>query len=152
MAKLIGNNYVYCMSNSVFSKVYILHTASQVFRYGIVGILNNLFGYLIYLALTWSWLEPKLAVTLLYPIGALTAYFGHAKYAFTYDGHVTNGLLRYILAHFVGYSVNITLIYVFSDVFLYPHQIVQAAAIIIVAGVLFVLFKFFVFRTYKVDI
>lgn len=135
------------MSHKMASKTDSLHTIRQVARYGIVGILNNLLGYLIYLALTWLWLEPKLAVTLLYPIGALTAYFGHAKYSFTYDGRFANGLMRYIMAHFVGYCVNIGLIYVFSDKLLFPHQIVQAVAIFVVAGVLFLLFKYFVFRT-----
>lgn len=151
MVKWTGNSFVICMSHKIVSRTGVLHTAGQMMRYGIVGILNNLIGYLIYLALTWLWLEPKLAVTLLYPIGALTGYFGNAKYAFTYDGHFANGLLRYIIAHFVGYFVNIALIYVFSDKLLFPHQIVQAVAIFVVAGVLFILFKYFVFRTHAVD-
>jgi putative flippase GtrA len=117
----------------------------QIARYGVVGVLNNLLGYLIYLLLTWLWLEPKLAVTLLYPIGALTGYFGHAKYAFAYEGRHFHGLLRYLGAHLVGYSVNVSLLYVFSDRMLLPHQAVQAAAIVVVGGLLYVLYKYWVF-------
>lgn len=117
----------------------------QVARYGIVGILNNTLGYLIYLAITWVWLEPKLAVTLLYPIGAMTAYFGHAKYAFGYQGSNRAGLRRYIVAHLIGYATNVCFLYVFNDRLGFPHQAVQALAIFFVGGVLYLLFRYWVF-------
>lgn len=117
----------------------------HIVRYGVVGVLNNSLGYLIYLALTWRWLEPKVAVTLLYPIGALIGYFSHARYSFNYGGAPSRGLLRYGLAQVVGYLANISMIYVFADLLGLPHQAVQAAAIFVVAGLLFVLFRYFVF-------
>lgn len=118
---------------------------AQVFRYGIVGVFNNLLGYLIYLAVTWLGLEPKLAVTILYPIAALTAYFGHARYSFAHQNSNSHTLLRYVIAHCVGYSVTVLMLYIFTDKLLFPHQIVQAAAIFVVAGVLYLLFRYFVF-------
>ena len=114
-------------------------------RYGVVGVLNNLLAYVIYLALTWSWLEPKLAVTLLYPIGAMTAYVGHARYAFAYQGKHSYSVLRYIVAHLVGYAIDVSLLYVFTDRLGFPHQAVQASAVVIVGGVLYLLFKYWVF-------
>lgn len=120
-------------------------TLGQVFRYGVVGVLNNLLGYFIYLVVTWLWLDPKVAVALMYPIGAVTAYFGHARYAFAFKGRTSHGLARYALAHLMGYGVNIGMLFLFSDRFGYPHQLVQAAAIIVVAGILFLLFRYFVF-------
>lgn len=111
-----------------------------------VGVLNNLLGYLIYLSLTWIWLEPKLAITLLYPIGATTAYFGHARYSFSYQGNKLHGLFRYVIAHIIGYSVNVLLLYVMHDHMGFPHQAVQAIAIFVVAGVLFLLLRYFVFN------
>ena len=36
-----------------------------VLRYGVIGVLNNLLGYLIYLVVTGLWLDPKVAVTLM---------------------------------------------------------------------------------------
>ena len=118
---------------------------SQLIRYGVVGLLTNLAGYLVYLLVTWLWLEPKLAVTVLYPVGVIAGYFGHARYSFTYQGRATSGLARYLIAHAIGYGTNVSLLYVFSDLLHFPHQAVQACAIFIVAGVLFVQFKFFVF-------
>ena len=122
-----------------------LSLISQMARYGVVGVINNLLGYLIYLAITWLWLDPKLAVTLLYPIGATTAYFGHAKYAFTYQGNPGQGMLRYIVSHLLGYAINVSLLYVFTDRLGFAHQGVQFFAIVAVGGVLYLLFRYWVF-------
>ena len=117
----------------------------QVIRYGSVGVLHNLLGYLIYLLITFLGLDPKLAVTILYPVGATAAYFGHMKYSFTYRGRYARSLPRYLLAHLIGYGVNVAMLFVLSDQLKLPHQVVQFSAIFVVAGVLFLLFKYFVF-------
>lgn len=117
----------------------------QVIRYGVVGILNNLLGYLIYLLITMFGVDPKIVITMLYPVGATTAYFGHSRYSFSSHGGNTNTVLRYALAHFVGYCVNFLMLLILSDKLNLPHQAVQAFAIFVVAGVLFLMFKYFVF-------
>lgn len=129
------------MTNNTFAA-----TLGQVVRYGVVGALNNLLGYLIYLFITWLWLDPKIAVTLMYPIGAVTAYFGHARYSFAYyNGRTSQSIARYTIAHLIGYGANIGMLYLLSDQLGYPHQLVQAVAIVAVAGILYLLFRYFVF-------
>ena len=128
------------MINSTFNT-----RLGQLARYGVVGVLNNLLGYLIYLLVTWLWLEPKIAVTLMYPIGAVTAYFGHARYSFAYSGRTSYSMVRYAIAHLIGYGANIGMLYLFSDQLGYPHQLVQAVAIAAVAGILYLLLRYFVF-------
>lgn len=123
----------------------MVETMFQLVRYGVVGVANNLVGYLIYLGVTWLGVDPKLAVTIMYPIGALIAYFSHARYSFSYRGDRTSGLFRYVIAHVIGYGANVSLLYIFFDRMGFPHQLVQAMAIFIVAGLLFVLFRYFVF-------
>ena len=118
----------------------------QLVRYGVVGILQNLAGYLIYLLVTWLGVEPKLTVTIFYPIAATLAYFGHSKYSFSYRGGHASGFSRYVLAHIGGYLLNLVSLYVFTDLLLFPHQIVQFCNIFLVAGFLFLTFKFFVFN------
>lgn len=122
-----------------------METVFQLVRYGVVGIANNLVGYLLYLGVTWSGVDPKLTVTLMYPVGALIGYFSHARYSFSYRGGRTRGLFRYVIAHVIGYGANVSLLYIFSDRMGYPHQLVQAMAIFLVASLLFVLFRYFVF-------
>lgn len=123
----------------------ILSTFRQVIRYGVVGVLNNLLGYLIYLLITFFWLDPKVAVSILYPVGAATAYFGHSKYSFSYQGQGISPFFRYVVAHIVGYGVNILMLFILSDKLMFPHQAVQASAIFVVGGILFLMFKYFVF-------
>ena len=120
-------------------------TLMQLTRYGITGILNNFLGYLIYILITFLWLDPKVAISLFYPIGAVTAYIGHSKYSFAYQGNRTAALIRYSLAYFSGYGVNLMMLFILSDKLKCPHQIVQAIAIPLVAIVLFLMLKYFVF-------
>ena len=117
----------------------------QVIRYGFVGVINNVLGYLLYLLITFFGVDPKVVITILYPIGVVTAYFGHSKYSFYYRGRDTNALLRYCISHLVGYSMNFLLLFILSDKLKFPHQAVQAFAIVAVAGILFLMFKYFVF-------
>ncbi|MBA2710844.1 MAG: GtrA family protein [Tatlockia sp.] len=117
----------------------------QFIRYGIVGIINNAIGYLIYLLVTFLWLEPKVAISLFYPVGALIGYFGHVKYSFAYAGKHRFALIRYWIAHLIGYSVNFLMLSILVDQFKFPHEGVQALAIFVVAATLFLLFKYFVF-------
>lgn len=128
------------MANSMLTA-----TLGQIVRYGVVGVLNNLLGYLIYLLVTRLWLDPKMAVTLRYPIGAVTAYLGHARYSFAYIGCISHGIARYTIVHMIGYGANISMLYLFWYRLEYPHQMVQAVAIVAVAGILYILFRYFVF-------
>jgi putative flippase GtrA len=118
---------------------------SQLVSYGVVGIAINLTGFFIYLLLTWNWLDPKVAISLMYPIGAIMGYLGHSKFSFSYTGSYLSGLLKYVVAHLIGYGTNIVILYIFVDLLGYPHPLIQAIAIFVVAGVLFVQFRYFVF-------
>lgn len=145
MARWLDSICGFCWKNDMRSKKNFREAIIQVVRYGVVGVINNFLGYLIYLGLTWRWLDPKAAVSLLYPIGVIIGYFGHAKYSFSYQGSATDGVVRYAIAHCIGYGLNILILWAFADKMYFPHQVVQAVAIIVVAGALFILFRFFVF-------
>lgn len=117
----------------------------QLIRYGLVGATSNAAIYLVYLLLTYLGMEAKSAMTLVYLIGATIGFIGNRNWTFAHRGGSSSAVLRYVLAHAFGYMINFLILYIFVDRFGYAHQWVQAAAIIIVAGFLFVIFKFFVF-------
>jgi putative flippase GtrA len=117
----------------------------QMIRYAIIGIASNLVGYMAYLLLTFFLVGPKIAMTLVYLTGASVGYFGNRQWTFTHKGKMLPALLKYSLAHAFGYAINFILLYVFVDRLLYPHQAVQLVAILVVAGILFFVFKKFVF-------
>lgn len=118
----------------------------QLIRYGLVGVATNVAIYFIYLLTTYLGLEPKIAMTLVYIIGASIGFVGNQKWTFAHRGKVSSAALRYMLAHLFGYILNLLLLVIFVDKLGYAHQWVQAVAIVIVAGFLFVIFKYFVFR------
>jgi putative flippase GtrA len=117
----------------------------QIFRFGMVGILSNIGGYFIYLLLTGYGIQPKMAMSFLYVVGALAGFFGNRLWSFQYQGAVLQNFMRYIVAHVLGYGLNFLMLSLFVDRLLFPHQLIQAIAILSVAGFLFIAFKFFVF-------
>jgi len=118
----------------------------QLIRYGLVGLASNAAIYLVYLFLTYLGMEAKSAMTLVYLIGASIGFVGNRNWTFAHRGGTSSAALRFVLAHVLGYMLNFLILYAFVDRLGYAHQGVQAAAIIIVAGFLFVTFKYFVFN------
>lgn len=119
--------------------------AGQLFRYGLVGVVSNLLGYLLFLTITHFGVEPKIAVTFLYPIGAAIGFVGNRQWAFTHRGRWLGSVARYAIAHVGGYLLNLCLLLVLVDLLGYAHQVVQAFAIVAVSAFLFVAFRLFVF-------
>ena len=124
----------------------------SLFRYGVVGFANNAVGYLIYLLITWLGVDPKLVVTIGYPVGALVGYFGNKQWSFSYKGRFTSSLARYVVAHVGGYLINISMLFILVDKFGFAHQWVQVVAICVVAGFLFLAMRFFVFPESRRDV
>ena len=118
----------------------------QLLRYGLVGVVSNAAIYFVYLLITYLGVEPKTAMTLVYIIGASIGFIGNRKWTFAHRGNSSSAALRYVLAHLFGYLLNYIILFTFVDRLGYAHQWVQAVAIMIVAGFLFIVFKYFVFR------
>jgi len=118
----------------------------QLIRYGVVGVVSNAAIYFVYLLITYLGVEPKTAMTLVYIIGAAIGFIGNRKWTFAHRGDASSAAIRYILAHLSGYLLNFLILFTFVDRLGYAHQWVQAMAIMIIAGFLFIVFKYFVFR------
>jgi putative flippase GtrA len=117
----------------------------QLFRYGLVGLASNLAGYLVYLLLTYFGATPKITMSILYIVGATIGFWGNRKLTFAHKGALMGAGVRYVIAHCFGYLINLSILLLMVDKLGYSHQLVQAAAVFIVAGFLFFAFKFFVF-------
>jgi putative flippase GtrA len=117
----------------------------QLIRYGLVGAASNASLYFVYLLITYFGVEPKKVMTVLYIVGAFLGFIGHRKWTFTHKGALLGSGARYFIAHLFGYLINFLILLTFVDRLGYSHQWVQAAAIIVVAGFLFVTFRYFVF-------
>lgn len=118
----------------------------SLFRYGVVGVVNNLFGYVMYLILTYLGVDHKFAMTFLYMLGSTIGFLGNRQWAFSHKGNVVFSAVRYCIAHVCGYLLNLILLVVFVDKLGYSHQLVQVGAIGVVAIFLYIVFRMFVFR------
>ena len=120
-------------------------TLRQFFFYALIGVLTNFLGYATYLTLTYLWGAPKLMMTALYLVGASIGFLANRRFTFRHDGGIGITAVRYLLAQVAGYLLNLVLLLLFVDWFDFPHQIVQAIAIVVVAIFLFVVLRIFVF-------
>lgn len=122
-----------------------MKTLRQFFSYALIGVLANILGYAIYLILTYLWDTPKLTMTVLYFGGASISFLANRRFTFRHDSGIGVTGIRYLLAHVVGYLLNLIILLLFVDWFDFPHQIVQAIAIVVVAIFLFIVLRVFVF-------
>lgn len=114
-------------------------------KYLVVGLASNGVGFIVYLLLTKFYLEPKSAMSVLYVLGAAISFYGNKLYAFESTENWLPSAFKFFLAHIIGYILNYSLLKALVDVYGFPHQLVQAIAIFVVAAVLFILFRYFVF-------
>lgn len=123
-----------------------------MFRFGLVGLVSNALIYLIYIIITHVGVEPKKAMTITYIVGVGIGFLGNRTWTFNHGGKMSSAALRYFIAHFFGYLLNLLILFLFVDLQGYAHQLVQAVAILVVAGYLFLASKYFVFsKKYSVD-
>lgn len=118
----------------------------QFSRFAVVGVISNAMLYGGYLFLTRSGVSPKIAMTLLYAVGVVQTFVVQRRW--TFGSRATSGasFARYSLSYALGYLVNLLTLHLLVDIHGFPHQAVQALAVIEVAVILFLLQKFWVFR------
>jgi putative flippase GtrA len=118
----------------------------QFLRFATVGVVSNLVIYGAYLLLTALGMGAKLAMTTTYVAGVVQTFIVNKRWTFDFDGAGMGVFVRYCLSYAFGYVVNLLTLYVFADRLGWPHQLVQAGAIVEVAVLLFALHRFWVFR------
>jgi putative flippase GtrA len=119
---------------------------TQFFRYAAVGVLSNVILYVLYLLITYFGASAKCAMTITYSIGVAQSFLLNKNWTFNYKGRVGSAFFRYFIIYAFGYFINFIALYIFVDLMMWPHKIVQAGMILIVAAVLFCLQKAWVFR------
>lgn len=124
----------------------------QLFRFAIVGVFSNLLLYLTYLLLTTLHMGHKTAMSLVYISGVCLTFAFNRNWTFGHKGGISTAFLRYVLLYVLGYLLNLAALYVFVDVFDYPHQIVQGVLVVLIALVLFTLQRSIVFNPGKVSV
>lgn len=123
----------------------LLNTSRQALRYATVGIASNLLLYFLYLALTAAYVGPKTAMSLAYALGVAGTFLANSRWSFAARQRSVGMFARYVCSYACGYLINLALLWALVDFGRLPHAPVQAALILVVAALLFLLQKFWVF-------
>lgn len=122
-----------------------MHTGVQFLRFGVVGLVSNALLFLVYLALTELGIGHKAAMSAVYLLGVVQTFVFNKKWSFRHSGGVSGAFIRYLIAYGLGYLVNLAVLVVLVDSFRFPHQIVQGIMILVLAVLLFLAQKYWVF-------
>jgi putative flippase GtrA len=117
----------------------------QFLRYAVVGLASNLVLYFAYLALTVSGMGHKTAMSLLYAVGVLQTFYFNRAWSFEHDGPASATFLRYMTTYALGYVFNLAVLMLLVDQWGWPHQWVQGVMIFVLAGMLFLMQRYWVF-------
>ena len=122
-----------------------MQTHGQLLRFAIVGIVSNTLLFLMYLVLTKLGMGHKLAMSTLYIVGVTQTFVFNKRWSFKHRGAVRVALFRYWAVYVMGYFLNLSVLLIFVDQMGLPHQLVQGIMILVLAILLFVAQKFWVF-------
>ena len=118
---------------------------TQIVKFFIVGVTSNGIGYILYLIATmFLGLGHKIAMTGLYASGMALSFYINRKWTFRSDGTIRRSAGRFLIVYALGYIINLFLLFVFVDLGEFPHQLIQAFAIVFMAAYFFVVNKWYV--------
>jgi len=119
----------------------------QFLRYSLVGIASNAIGYSSYLILTSIGVGSVKGMTIVYAFACLASFAGNKQWTFGDVTRTRKLFPRYFAIQIIGYATNLFLLLLLHKWLGLPHQCVQLLAIALVATELFILSKYYVFRS-----
>jgi putative flippase GtrA len=102
--------------------------------------------YVAYLFLVDAGLGPKIAMSLAYFTGVVLSFTFNRRWSFDHAGPASLAFRRYCSAYAMGYFCNLGGLYLLVDILDFPHRTVQGVLVLLMAAMLFLLQKFWVFR------
>jgi putative flippase GtrA len=123
----------------------------QLSRYAMVGFASNAVCYLLYLLLTYCGMEHKSAMTLLYAIGVTQSFYFNRSWSFGHNGMISAAFVKYVISYAFGYLLNLAVLIMLVDHLGWVHQWVQGVMIFALAGMLFLLQRYWVFRSSQAE-
>jgi putative flippase GtrA len=123
-----------------------MRISKELIRFAVVGAVSNLSLYCLYLVLTGLDVGHKLSMSLLYMIGVIQTYGFNKQWTFNDQRSSKKIFLIYLLVNFGLYLINLISMMFLVDFLHYPHQLVQAGMIVLIAGIFFLIQKTILFK------
>ena len=113
-------------------------------RYAVVGTLNNLFAYLVFLALYSYTGLFYISSSFAFVVAVFTSFLGHQRFSFAFRGVSSSVACKYAIVYLIGFFSNVLFLSTLRH-FISSAPIVQFVSMAIVALELYLLNRFYVF-------
>lgn len=123
----------------------MINIIKQFFKFGIVGFINTVLTYLIYICL-WRITSPTFAMAIGYGTTTLIGLTINKKWVFKTSGNVTSTAIKYYSTYVFTWCLTVLLTYILSVYTSINEQIVPALTLIVTVPVNFILSKIWVFK------
>ncbi|ODP31235.1 GtrA family protein [Pandoraea sp. ISTKB] len=124
----------------------------QIVRFGIVGLVSNVVLYGLYIIATSLGVQHTVAMTAVFTLGVIQTFVFNKRWSFAYRGPGGSAMLRYAIAYVAAYGINLTAMLVLVDVEGFPHRVVQAVMVVVVAIFMFLAQRLWVFRSRSISV
>ena len=136
-------------TETAMSPAVTMAAQQQFIRYVLVGLISNAILYGIYIVLTSLGMWPKLAMSLLYGVGVIQTFVFNKQWSFRFNGAAAPSLMRYATAYALGYVINFSALILLVDQMELPHEWVQGVMLVVIAIILFLAQRYWVFAPTK---
>ena len=119
--------------------------AASFVRFALVGLGSNAILYVAYLALTALGVGHKTAMTAVFATGIVGTFVLNRSWSFRSRRAPAGAFVRYVAIYVAGYALNLAALIGLVDVAGYRHELVQALMVVVVAVLMFVLQRYWVF-------
>jgi putative flippase GtrA len=119
--------------------------SKQFAKYIAVGGMSNGLAYGLYIIITFSGVSPIIAMSIVYVFASVIAFTANKGWTFQSNTNINKIIIRYLMSQVLGYGTNLILLYWLHYVLGVPHQTAQLLGIGIVAVVLFLISRYYVF-------
>jgi putative flippase GtrA len=121
-------------------------TKKQATRYLIVGVLNNVFYYSVFVfCVYYLELHYTISVFVAYPLSILTGYCFNTKFSFSIKNFDLYTFLKYTIIYVISFSINLLILSILIDSFGFESAIAQLFGTVVVAVFNFICLKFLVY-------
>ena len=115
-------------------------------RFFVVGSINTAISFMIYSLLVMLNVTPHIAIVIMYPISILNSYLGHKKFTFQSVRYSKQEAIRFIIICLFGISINYSIVYIATNVFLVNPYLAGLAAMATTTVVSYLGHSMFSFR------
>ena len=112
----------------------------------VVGVVNNLTGFALFVLVTLVGAGPVVAATVSYVAGMFISFFGNQRLSFRHAPGQRSAVVRFLVANAIGYSVNVLVLLALVHGAHVPQIVGQLVAIGCVAVCTFAMMRLWVFR------